>query len=72
MTPPRERGGQRDSHIAVRDSKTPARATLTFLAHAFTAFIGTLKNPPRRRMPLRTRIDRHAFRPGSWVGEYDT
>ena len=30
------------THIAVRDSKTPARATLTFPAEAFTAFINRL------------------------------
>ncbi|MCM3265404.1 MULTISPECIES: DUF397 domain-containing protein [Streptomyces] len=38
----------RDTHIAVRDSKTPARATLTFPAHAFTAFIGALKKTAPR------------------------
>jgi hypothetical protein len=31
------------THIAVRDSKVPARATLTFRAGAFSAFIATLK-----------------------------
>ncbi|MFH8468920.1 DUF397 domain-containing protein [Streptomyces sp. NPDC017991] len=30
------------THTAVRDSKTPARATLTFPAGAFAAFIGAL------------------------------
>jgi hypothetical protein len=33
----------RDTHIAVRDSKTPARATLTFPAGAFTTFLEALK-----------------------------
>ncbi|MGW7405237.1 DUF397 domain-containing protein [Streptomyces sp. NPDC054833] len=32
-----------DTHIAVRDSKTPARATLTFQAETFVAFIDALK-----------------------------
>ncbi|MFJ8021137.1 DUF397 domain-containing protein [Streptomyces sp. NPDC096311] len=31
------------THIAIRDSKTPARATLTFPAGAFTPFIDALK-----------------------------
>ncbi|MEH0633828.1 DUF397 domain-containing protein [Streptomyces bottropensis] len=31
------------THTAVRDSKAPARATLTFLAPSFTAFISALK-----------------------------
>ncbi|GHA50408.1 hypothetical protein GCM10010372_57870 [Streptomyces tauricus] len=31
------------THIAVRDSKTPARATLTFPAGAFTPFLSALK-----------------------------
>ncbi|MEU6535010.1 DUF397 domain-containing protein [Streptomyces sp. NPDC047000] len=31
------------SHIAVRDSKAPARATLTFPAIAFAPFLGALK-----------------------------
>ncbi|GAX52292.1 DUF397 domain-containing protein [Streptomyces olivochromogenes] len=31
------------THIAIRDSKTPARATLTFPAGAFSAFIDALK-----------------------------
>ncbi|MEU1048454.1 DUF397 domain-containing protein [Streptomyces sp. NPDC005897] len=34
-------------HIAVRDSKAPARAVLTFPAPAFSAFLGALRNPPR-------------------------
>ncbi|MET7326047.1 DUF397 domain-containing protein [Streptomyces sp. NPDC005549] len=32
-------------HIAVRDSKAPARATLTFPLPAFTAFLAALKAP---------------------------
>ncbi|MDQ0776764.1 hypothetical protein QF026_005230 [Streptomyces aurantiacus] len=32
------------THIAVRDTKTPARATLTFPAGAFTPFIEALKS----------------------------
>ncbi|MDC0765767.1 DUF397 domain-containing protein [Streptomyces sp. HD] len=32
-----------DHHVAVRDSKTPARATLTFPTGAFTTFIDALK-----------------------------
>jgi len=35
------------SHIAVRDSKTPARATLTFPPGPFTAFLEALKSPHR-------------------------
>ncbi|WP_053851987.1 DUF397 domain-containing protein [Streptomyces sp. NRRL B-24085] len=33
------------SHIAVRDSKAPTRATLTFPADTFTAFLEALKSP---------------------------
>ncbi|MFF4631819.1 DUF397 domain-containing protein [Streptomyces griseorubiginosus] len=33
------------SHIAVRDSKAPTRATLTFPAGPFTAFLEALKSP---------------------------
>ncbi|MFF2199375.1 DUF397 domain-containing protein [Streptomyces sp. NPDC058145] len=33
------------THISVRDSKAPARATLTFAAQAFTPFIAALKAP---------------------------
>ncbi|MFI2640248.1 DUF397 domain-containing protein [Streptomyces sp. NPDC018610] len=33
------------THAAVRDSKAPARAILTFPAPAFTAFVGALKDP---------------------------
>ncbi|MGW0837806.1 DUF397 domain-containing protein [Streptomyces prunicolor] len=32
----------RHPHIAIRDSKVPTRATLTFPAEAFTAFINRL------------------------------
>ncbi|MFM9704027.1 DUF397 domain-containing protein [Streptomyces galilaeus] len=32
--------------IAIRDSKTPTRATLTFPAPAFATFIETLKKNP--------------------------
>ncbi|MGW0625658.1 DUF397 domain-containing protein [Streptomyces sp. NPDC002758] len=32
-----------DTHIAIRDSKAPARATLTVPADAFTSFIEALK-----------------------------
>ncbi|MGX4691740.1 DUF397 domain-containing protein [Streptomyces sp. JNUCC 63] len=31
------------THIAIRDSKAPARATLTFPAGAFSAFVQALK-----------------------------
>ncbi|MGW7420535.1 DUF397 domain-containing protein [Streptomyces sp. NPDC054813] len=34
------------THTAVRDSKAPARATLTFPTLAFTAFLGALKKHP--------------------------
>ncbi|MEU2332797.1 DUF397 domain-containing protein [Streptomyces sp. NPDC013172] len=33
----------RRTHIAVRDSKAPARATLSFATGAFTTFIEALK-----------------------------
>lgn len=33
--------------ISVRDSKTPARATLTFPAPAFNAFVRYLREAPR-------------------------
>ncbi|MGW0184172.1 DUF397 domain-containing protein [Streptomyces sp. NPDC003362] len=33
------------THVAVRDSKAPARATLTFPALAFSAFLEALKKP---------------------------
>ncbi|MGW1746028.1 DUF397 domain-containing protein [Streptomyces sp. NPDC002092] len=32
------------THVAVRDSKTPARATLTFPAGAFAAFLDGVRN----------------------------
>ncbi|QFQ97511.1 DUF397 domain-containing protein [Streptomyces phaeolivaceus] len=35
------------THTAVRDSKTPTRATLTFPTPSFTAFIGALKRSRR-------------------------
>ncbi|WP_405949015.1 DUF397 domain-containing protein [Streptomyces prunicolor] len=34
------------THIAIRDSKTPARATLTFPTPTFTAFVEALKENP--------------------------
>ncbi|MEV0638809.1 DUF397 domain-containing protein [Streptomyces sp. NPDC050619] len=33
------------THIAIRDSKAPVRATLTFPTSAFTPFINALKTP---------------------------
>ncbi|MFF3918245.1 DUF397 domain-containing protein [Streptomyces sp. NPDC001852] len=52
----------RRTHIAIRDSKTPARATLTFPAGAFVPFIDSLKGTPRR--PRSTRpAPRPAARP---------
>ncbi|MFI6441143.1 DUF397 domain-containing protein [Streptomyces sp. NPDC050759] len=33
------------THIAIRDSKTPTRATLTFPTGAFTDFLEALKTP---------------------------
>lgn len=33
------------THTAIRDSKAPARATLTFPTGAFTPFIEALKTP---------------------------
>ncbi|MEU3829633.1 DUF397 domain-containing protein [Streptomyces sp. SID486] len=35
-----------DTHIAVRDSKAPARAVLTFPAAAFGSFLGAVKETP--------------------------
>ncbi|GAA4007981.1 DUF397 domain-containing protein [Streptomyces marokkonensis] len=35
----------RHPHIAVRDSKAPTRAVLTFPGPAFTAFLNALKPP---------------------------
>ncbi|CAL9532413.1 DUF397 domain-containing protein [Streptomyces sp. enrichment culture] len=32
-----------DTHIAIRDSKTPTRATLSVPAHAFAAFVEGVK-----------------------------
>jgi hypothetical protein len=37
----------RSIHVAVRDSKAPARATLTFPAEAFAPFLEALKAPRR-------------------------
>lgn len=34
------------THTAVRDSKAPTRATLTFPAAAFALFVGALKKAP--------------------------
>jgi hypothetical protein len=34
-----------DTHIAIRDSKTPDRAILAFPPSAFTPFIQSLKHP---------------------------
>ncbi|MCS0602413.1 DUF397 domain-containing protein [Streptomyces sp. LP11] len=34
-----------DTHAAVRDSKAPRRATLTFPVSAFAPFINALKDP---------------------------
>ncbi|MER6225622.1 DUF397 domain-containing protein [Streptomyces sp900105755] len=34
----------RPTHISVRDSKAPTRATLTFRPHAFAAFVGALRS----------------------------
>ncbi|AZM77627.1 DUF397 domain-containing protein [Streptomyces sp. KPB2] len=36
------------AHVAVRDSKAPARATLTFPPEAFAPFLEALKSPARR------------------------
>ncbi|MGW0337500.1 DUF397 domain-containing protein [Streptomyces sp. NPDC003011] len=33
------------ARVAIRDSKTPARATLTFPAEAFAPFLDALKSP---------------------------
>lgn len=38
-----------DTHIRVRDSKAPARATLTFPAGAFASFVDALKTRPLPR-----------------------
>ncbi|MFE3850484.1 DUF397 domain-containing protein [Streptomyces griseorubiginosus] len=35
------------THIAIRDSKTPTRATLTFPPEAFAPFLEALKSPHR-------------------------
>ncbi|MFF5141901.1 DUF397 domain-containing protein [Streptomyces sp. NPDC013157] len=36
------------THTAVRDSKAPTRATLTFPTPAFATFLGALKQTPGR------------------------
>ncbi|MER6848445.1 DUF397 domain-containing protein [Streptomyces flaveolus] len=36
----------RATHVAVRDSKAPTRATLAFPATAFALFVGGLKKAP--------------------------
>ena len=36
------------THVAVRDSKTPARATLTFPPEAFASFLEALTSQTRR------------------------
>ncbi|MER6568202.1 DUF397 domain-containing protein [Streptomyces sp. NPDC001093] len=41
-----------DTHIAVRDSKAPARATLTFPAAAFAPFLEALKVTHSRQAGL--------------------
>ncbi|MPY52530.1 DUF397 domain-containing protein [Streptomyces acidicola] len=38
----------RHSHIAIRDSKTPARAPLTFPTEAFTTFVDALRSRSSR------------------------
>ncbi|MGW7527055.1 DUF397 domain-containing protein [Streptomyces sp. NPDC054783] len=42
-----------DTHIAVRDSKAPARATLTFPVGAFVHFVKNLKEAQSARTGLR-------------------
>ena len=39
------------THIAIRDSKAPARATLTFPAGAFTPFVESLKDDAHEAVP---------------------
>ncbi|MFF1719072.1 DUF397 domain-containing protein [Streptomyces sviceus] len=34
------------THVSIRDSKTPTRATLTLPTPTFTTFINALKNTP--------------------------
>ncbi|MFD7690505.1 DUF397 domain-containing protein [Streptomyces sp. NPDC059781] len=36
------------THVTVRDSKAPTRATLTFPPEAFAPFLEDLKSQPRR------------------------
>ncbi len=51
LGPGRRQRLRRDSptptHIAIRDSKTPSRATLTFSTLAFTSFLAALKTRSR-------------------------
>ncbi|MGC0338548.1 DUF397 domain-containing protein [Streptomyces sp. SLBN-8D4] len=37
------------THISIRDSKSPTRATLTLTTPTFTAFINALKRSPKTR-----------------------
>ncbi|MBU6531156.1 DUF397 domain-containing protein [Streptomyces sp. NPDC057245] len=39
------------THVAVRDSKVPARATLSFPPEAFAPFLEALKEDAPRRIP---------------------
>ncbi|MEU2617301.1 DUF397 domain-containing protein [Streptomyces sp. NPDC007157] len=39
----------RPTHISIRDSKAPTRATLTFPAAAFTSFLDALKGTAPHR-----------------------
>jgi hypothetical protein len=39
------------THIAIRDSKTPARAPFTVTALNFTTFVEALKQHPLSRLP---------------------
>ncbi|WP_030898894.1 DUF397 domain-containing protein [Streptomyces sp. NRRL F-5126] len=39
----------RHTHVAVRDSKVPARAALSMTTGSFTTFIEALKAPPAPR-----------------------
>ncbi|MEW2271892.1 DUF397 domain-containing protein [Streptomyces sp. SID685] len=38
------------THVSVRDSKTPTRATLTFPVSDFTLFLGALKSGHPKRL----------------------
>ncbi|MFF7053992.1 DUF397 domain-containing protein [Streptomyces griseorubiginosus] len=37
------------THVSIRDSKAPTRATLTLPTPAFTTFLDTLKHTPETR-----------------------